>query len=47
MAKRGPKAGGKIKPLTDRDRFNAEKDSRGTGKGHWEVIGGKRVFVKD
>ncbi|MGH3999036.1 MAG: hypothetical protein ACRDTJ_16455 [Pseudonocardiaceae bacterium] len=45
--KRDPRAGGKIKPLTDREKFNAEKSTRGLSKGHWEVIGGKRVWVKD
>lgn len=45
--KRDPRAGGKIKPLSDRDKFNAEKPSRGLPKGHWEIINGKPVYVKD
>lgn len=47
MAKRGPKPGGKIKDLTDRDKFNADRPSRKLTGGHWETVNGKRVWVKD
>jgi hypothetical protein len=42
----GPKPGAKIKKLTDRDKFVAKRDKGLTG-GRWEVIRGKRVWVKD
>ena len=48
MAKRrDPRAGGKIKPLSDRDKFNAGKKSRGTADdGEWKVIRGVLRLVK-
>lgn len=45
--KRDPRAGGQIKPVSDRDKHNADRPTRGLGKGHWEVRGGKQVWVKD
>lgn len=47
VKKRDPRAGGQITPLSDRDKHNAEKPGRGLKGGHWEVIGGKKVWVKD
>ena len=45
--KSGPKPGAKIKPLSDRDRWNAGKKSRGTGDdGEWKVIRGVLRLVK-
>lgn len=44
-AKRGPKPGGKIKPLSDRDKFVAGKKSRGTDDGEWKVVRGVLRFV--
>lgn len=43
----GPKPGAKIKDLTDRDKFVAEKASRKLTGGHWETKNGKQVWVKD
>lgn len=45
--KRDPRAGGKIKPLTDREKHNAEKPGRSLKGGHWETKNGKQVWVKD
>lgn len=42
----GRKPGAKIKEVTDREDFVAKRDKGLTG-GHWEVIRGKRVWVKD
>jgi hypothetical protein len=39
--KRGPKPGAKIKPLSDRDKWNARKKSRGTDDDVvWKVVKG-------
>lgn len=43
--KRDPRAGGKIKPLTKRDKFVAEKKTRGTGDGEWKVVRGVLRWV--
>lgn len=43
----GPKAGAKIKKLTDREKADAGKKSRSLLGGHWEVRNGKKVWVKD
>ncbi|HEY9372577.1 hypothetical protein [Streptomyces sp.] len=45
--KRDPRAGGQIRPLSDRDKFVAKGKGKGLSGGHWEVIGGKKVWVKD
>lgn len=50
MAKKNPqgrKPGAKIKPLTDQDKWNGQRKTRGLTGGHWEVVRGKRVWVKD
>ena len=43
--KRDPRAGGKIKALTDRDRFNAGRKSR-EADGEWKVVKGVLKLVK-
>jgi hypothetical protein len=42
--KRGPKPGAKVKAVTKRDTWNANKKSRGTGDGVWKTVGGVRRF---
>lgn len=45
--KRGPKPGAKIKPLTDRDRWNASKKSRATDDDfEWKMVGRVLKLVK-
>lgn len=39
--RRDPRAGGKIKPLSDRDKHNARRKGRGTGDdGEWKLVKG-------
>lgn len=47
MVRRGPKGGPKINPLSDREKHNSERPTRGLKGGHWETINGKKVWVKD
>lgn len=45
--KRGPKPGGKIKPLSDREKWNAGRKTRGTDDDfEWKVIRGVLKLVK-
>jgi hypothetical protein len=45
--RRDPRAGGKIKDLTDRDKFNAGKKSRSTDDDfEWKVVRGILKLVK-
>lgn len=48
MAKKsGPKPGAKVKQLTDREKFVAQQKSKALTGGHWAVVRGKRIWVKD